>query len=294
MPYNLSNPEVWRHFGSSKPGRQFSTTIKKRADHLESTPLSVLIVADDLTGACDAAAPFACRGAGRPSSVRAVSTESRDLAEPECVRRLEALAERAASADILFKKIDSTLRGNVHAEIRAAMHAFHCECAIVTPAFPEMGRTVKNNWLFLHGQPAKTAGENVLDAETDQDLDRIVEEGLCAKGRVLWAGSAGLAAALARRLYGPPVARSIPMIEGPIALCIGSNHPVTLAQQAELERCQPDVWVVPVPVQRTPASAQQIREALRGQPRSSLPAATRRPECCKRSAPGRSSSWTRW
>jgi uncharacterized protein YgbK (DUF1537 family) len=54
------------------------------------------------------------------------------------------------------------------------------------------------------------------------------------------------------------------VIEGPIALCIGSNHPVTLAQQAELGRCHPDAWVVPVPVQRTQTSAQQIREALRG------------------------------
>src|SRR5436305_3263673 len=104
----------------------------------ESTPLACVLAADDLTGACDAAVHFAIRGL-RPATVLvargtntagarvlAFSTESRDL-PPAGIRR--ALMAAAAefpidSAAHIFKKIDSTLRGNTGLEIAAAVEAF--------------------------------------------------------------------------------------------------------------------------------------------------------------------------
>jgi uncharacterized protein YgbK (DUF1537 family) len=180
----------------------------------------------------------------------------------ECVRRLRGLANRAAQADLIFKKIDSTMRGNIHAEIAAAKEAFGCERAIVTPAFPEMGRVVRGNQLFIHGVATLEAGEGVLDAVTDADLDTIAGEGLAYGKRVLWAGSAGLASALARRLCGPSVEQTIPLIDGPIALCIGSDHPATAAQRQELQRCHPGAWLVTIERART--TAEEIRELLAG------------------------------
>ena len=244
---------------------------QKRADHLKIISQEVLIVADDLTGACDAAAALAprtlvCVPPFCPPYVTAfrlsVSTESRDLPESEIVRRIESLAPLASQAQLIFKKIDSTLRGNVQAEIRAAMKAFECTTAIITPAFPDMGRTVKDGHLWMNGVITKPAGENVLDAETNEDLDHIVDEGLRRPGRVLWAGSAGLAAALARRLYGPPKPHTPPSIKGLMAFCIGSGHPATLAQQVELKLHHPDARIVPIlRCQTTPA---EIRQALAG------------------------------
>src|ERR1035438_5599700 len=108
--------------------------------------LDCLIIADDLTGACDAAVQFARSSvmlamdappAG--ASVIAVSTESRNLLEEE-VPALMAQVADWLRARVLFKKIDSVLRGNPGAEIAAAMQAFGCDAVVATPAFPAMGR----------------------------------------------------------------------------------------------------------------------------------------------------------
>jgi len=118
--------------------------------------LDCFLIADDLTGACDAAVYFAMRGrrtvvpiapgaAPADTSVIAISTDSRDL-EPAAAR--EAVSAAAASRPIgspsmLFKKIDSTLRGHVGAEIDAALTVFGCDAALVCPAFPRMNRIVE-------------------------------------------------------------------------------------------------------------------------------------------------------
>ena len=61
---------------------------------------------------------------------------------------------------LLFKKIDSTLRGNVGAELAAALHASRDvrpgaprRIAIMAPAFPAFGRTTKDGTQLVHGQP---------------------------------------------------------------------------------------------------------------------------------------------
>jgi uncharacterized protein YgbK (DUF1537 family) len=241
--------------------------------------LECLLIADDLTGACDAAVHFARRGYrthvhleshGEEASVLAISAESRDLSAAELRPVMDGLARRLpiAQARILFKKIDSTLRGNVGAEIAAALTAFGCDAAVITPAFPAMGRTVEGGYLrvgaaeaidlaarlrsqgleaCVHVQPgavstAIEAGARVIsvDAACDRDLDAIALAGLESGRRILWAGSAGLAAALARTLpwSGPPgPGRPLgtpPRPASSVLFCIGSDHPVTVQQQGRL------------------------------------------------------------
>ena len=104
--------------------------------------MDCLLVADDLTGACDAAVHFAMRGI-RPAVVLvargasaagarmvAISTESRDLAPDDIRRALFAAAAEFPGdcAARVFKKIDSTLRGNTGVEIAAALEAFALRC----------------------------------------------------------------------------------------------------------------------------------------------------------------------
>ena len=234
-----------------------------------ATSLECLLVADDLTGACDAAVHFARRGYrthvrldshGEEASVLAISAESRHLSAAELRPVMDELARRlpVARARILFKKIDSTLRGNVGAEIAAALTAFGCEAAVITPAFPAMGRTVEGGYLRVEGaepiglaarlgldtcahvQPgmvfaAIEAGARFIsvDAACDRDLDAIALAGLASGRRILWAGSAGLAAALSRTL---PWAgrRPAPRPASSVLFCIGSDHPVTVEQQRRL------------------------------------------------------------
>jgi uncharacterized protein YgbK (DUF1537 family) len=223
----------------------------------------VLLLADDLTGACDAAVHFAMRGLRAAAAVSlehacgemavwAVNTESRDCGRDE-IGRLMAQASSALPVGpetIVFKKIDSTLRGNAGIEAAAAMQAFGCDLAVFTPALPALGRTVENGILRVAGRPEfqpvdvaawlreqGVAGALVCaqDAACDADLDRIAAEGLASGKRILWAGSAGLAAALARTM-GPAHSTGARPRRGPALFAIGSNHPVTLEQLESLSR----------------------------------------------------------
>lgn len=240
--------------------------------------LDCFLIADDLTGACDAAVHFAMRGRRTmvpiapgaelaDSTVIAISTDSRHL-EPAAAR--DAISAAAASLPIgsppmLFKKIDSTLRGHTGVEITAALTAFACDAAVVCPAFPRMNRVVEAGYLRVAGAadfaPIEVAAHFraqgvercvhteheaipeaissgarilVLDAVCDEDLDRIAAVALALDFRVLWAGSAGLASALARTLPVRPQSRPRSAPKGPVLFCIGSDHPVTVSQQTAL------------------------------------------------------------
>ena len=125
------------------------------------------IVADDMTGAMDCGAQFP--PAGWPtrlvldvndhghSAAEVVVTETRE-AEPERAvraihRRLPWLAGRR-----LFKKIDSTLRGPVGAEIQAMLDATGIGVALVCPAIIEEERTVRDGQLLVAGRPLDNTG----------------------------------------------------------------------------------------------------------------------------------------
>jgi hypothetical protein len=86
-----------------------------------ATNLECLLIADDLTGACDAAVHFARRGYrtrvrldshGEEVSVLAISAESRHVSAEEVRGVMDELARRlpVGRARILLKKIDSTPR----------------------------------------------------------------------------------------------------------------------------------------------------------------------------------------
>lgn len=240
--------------------------------------IECLLIADDLTGACDAAVCFARRGHRTSvsiaegallegSSIVAISTESRNLDRSAARGRISAAAARlsATSPRLIFKKIDSTLRGHAGLEVAAAVDAFGCDAAVVCPAFPAVNRIVSAGCLRIDGSSdfvpvdvvahfqtqgigqctyspceqmagaiASGARVVVLDAVCDGDLDRIAAAGLATGLRILWAGSAGLAAALARTLLPGPQSDPRTVSSGPLLFCLGSNHAVTVAQETAL------------------------------------------------------------
>lgn len=131
-------------------------------------PRRVLVIADDLTGTLDAVAAFAGAGADpwvgfRPEAIARAPALARCLAvnadtrhaPPEVARRVVAdLARRglALGIDIVFKKTDSTLRGNVAAELAGLAEAGTGDAPVVfAPAFPEAGRTVRGGVLRVDG-----------------------------------------------------------------------------------------------------------------------------------------------
>ena len=152
-------------------------------------------------------------------------------------------SRRAREVKILFKKIDSTLRGNVEAELRAAREAIDARRPIlVAPAFPAQGRTTKNGQLFVNGKPLRGAnvrplakdGFLVCDAETEADLRVIARRGLAMQPRPLFVGSAGLARALASFLPRKAAARRPRVAEGSVAVVVGSASEVSVRQARRL------------------------------------------------------------
>ncbi|ELY56360.1 four-carbon acid sugar kinase family protein [Natronococcus jeotgali] len=141
---------------------------------------SVLVLADDFTGAMDTGQGFATRGSSvrvvvadpdaprsleaRPD-VLAVDLDSRDLDPAAAASAVSAWLERDPVPEVVYKKIDSTLRGNVAAEVDAALAATERELAIVAPAFPGTGRVTVNGRHLVDGRPLEDA-----DYGTDSDL----------------------------------------------------------------------------------------------------------------------------
>lgn len=132
---------------------------------------SWLIIADDLTGAADCAIAFAHRGmesvvawdkhmeAGNARVLSVDSGTRQLLPEQASQRQVAVLAAHYRPGLRLYKKIDSTLRGQPAAEL-AALLAFppaHFQgrprLAIVAPAFPATGRVTLNGRIFVQGTP---------------------------------------------------------------------------------------------------------------------------------------------
>jgi uncharacterized protein YgbK (DUF1537 family) len=129
-----------------------------------------IIIADDLTGAADAAAAWAHVApiavlfghealAGGIESALAIDTDSRHVTAAQASQRVaQAMAAAAQRNARIYKKIDSTLRGNTATEIISALTAYRetqvpQASALLAPAFPATGRTVRGGILHLHGQP---------------------------------------------------------------------------------------------------------------------------------------------
>lgn len=153
--------------------------------------VDIAIVADDLTGALDTAAPFAAHGAdtrvsltpnldrlGVPMpSVLSVSTASRHLPVKDAAAIVSATCRRLAGLEpgFWFKKIDSTLRGNVAAETVAALVSANLDHAVVCPAVPDHGRTVEGGEILVDGVPlAKT--DFVRDAVSAASPDALADQ----------------------------------------------------------------------------------------------------------------------
>lgn len=131
------------------------------------------VIADDLTGAGDTGVQFARAGlrtralmgdwsaaSVEGADVAVINTESRALAPEAAYEAVSRAASRLrdVSARPVYKKIDSTMRGPVGAEIDAVLDVFEQRMAIVCPAFPENGRVVVGGYLLVGGQPvARTA-----------------------------------------------------------------------------------------------------------------------------------------
>jgi uncharacterized protein YgbK (DUF1537 family) len=259
-----------------------------------------ILIADDLTGACDTGVQFvrcglSCRVEVNPSrygtpartDVLAFNTNSRGDTAAQSRRKIEELAVHCSGsrANAIFKKVDSTLRGNVGGEIATAMKAFQCEAAIIAPAFPAMRRLVQDgilHWVDCSGSgqidiggilaeqgisreqlvPMSSATRDpvaelkahvldgkqffIVDSKSQHDLHFAVAVGTAISRRILWVGSAGLGIALAERMARSGSRKSVSaMTDVPMLFVIGSTHPASLRQKTALLRATEAIEVTP-------------------------------------------------
>lgn len=130
------------------------------------------IIADDLTGANDTALQFHLEGANtqillgsvvEPLNIKntqtwAISTESRNIDPEEAYHRIvdatKMMVEKL-NPDYFYKKIDSTIRGNIAVEVLAMLSTLEWDAAIVCPAFPAEGRVTVGGYHLLRGIPVE-------------------------------------------------------------------------------------------------------------------------------------------
>jgi D-threonate/D-erythronate kinase len=121
----------------------------------------IVVLADDLTGACDASAAFlqSARAVrvwfgnsvlfSVPETVQAFNTNSRALSPNRAAAIVSRTTQTLASdpSTLFFKKVDSAGRGPIGAEILAAHRALSTRAILFAPAFPAAGRMVRDGVL---------------------------------------------------------------------------------------------------------------------------------------------------
>jgi uncharacterized protein YgbK (DUF1537 family) len=183
------------HGGSLVPNGRKAKHSTRTGFSMTHRMLDVAIIADDLTGALDAAAPFAGRGletrvwldleravsaAEADTQVLSLTSESRHLLPPAADEHVwnATRAALAGAPRILLKKIDSTLRGNVANEILAGLRASGLRHALIAPAVPRHGRTMRGGDIFIDGVPLwqTEIGSDALSPPPSAPLPRILRE----------------------------------------------------------------------------------------------------------------------
>jgi len=131
-----------------------------------------LLIADDLTGGADAGAQFAKRGLntllisikGNPTidfsqynggDVLVVNTDSRGLSSEKAFSLTSSLLKGYDRElfPIVYKKIDSTLRGNIGYEIDAILKETNSSLCFIAPSYPEQNRTLVGGIMMVGGKP---------------------------------------------------------------------------------------------------------------------------------------------
>lgn len=225
------------------------------------------LLADDLTGALDTGAEFVglCGPLNvswtetLPAALSGslvIDSGTREFVRPQVLPVMERLVPALYDATIAFKKVDSLMRGEWAAELAACLLSGRWQSCIVAPAFAYQGRRTRGGQQFARaqdgswsptgrniveqlvaegldarqGQPDEELppGISVFDADSDDDLARVVAVGRRAAGSVLWCGSGGLARALA---HGNEVSASS-RLSAPVLGVFGSDQPATAAQLA--------------------------------------------------------------
>jgi D-threonate/D-erythronate kinase len=150
------------------------------------------IIADDLSSATDCGAQVARSGEpvvvplvgftlpaqAQGAHVISVDTNSRSLSPAQAYAAVQTAAHTlvAQGWQHFYKSVDSTVRGNLGAEIDAVLDESHATCAIIAPAFPKYGRTTRDGVQYLSGVPLHQTefGTDPTNPVRESDLTKLL------------------------------------------------------------------------------------------------------------------------
>ncbi|MDD3238156.1 MAG: four-carbon acid sugar kinase family protein [Candidatus Gastranaerophilales bacterium] len=175
------------------------------------------IIADDLTGANDTALQFHMRGCNTQiildynslpdikahTQAWALSTESRNTDAKTAKEKVKIATENLIdnfNIEYFYKKIDSTIRGNIAPEVLGMLDILGWDAAIIMPAFPNEGRITVGGYHLWKGVPIErtelardphspiyeshipTLLKSQLEDDSEKDLVDLIELETVMKG----------------------------------------------------------------------------------------------------------------
>lgn len=211
----------------------------------------IVVIADDFTGAAELGGIGLKYGltvevntevnVHSTAGLLIIATDTRSLKLEEALAVMEQITRQVAllKPRLVFKKVDSVLRGHIVPELMVHLQVLNRPGAILAPANPALGRTISNGNYNINGQPlhlsgfatdphfpVKTssvseilgqgsmplfiqqsreplppAGIVVAEAETEADLQQWATK---VKGNWLLAGGSGFFSALLNNSCGEP------------------------------------------------------------------------------------------
>ncbi|MBS4197190.1 four-carbon acid sugar kinase family protein [Lederbergia citri] len=145
------------------------------------------IIADDFTGANDSGVQLAKKGLRTSvgihineekdivnNDVLVMDTNSRSLDPTEAYTRVLKAAQYMFRSGVshIYKKIDSTLRGNIGIELLAVEEVYEPDIVVIVPAFPKLGRITKEGHHYINGEII-TESEFAKDPKTPVNVSYI-------------------------------------------------------------------------------------------------------------------------
>ena len=254
--------------------------------------IHLFVIADDFTGALDTGVQFASYGAATKvvvgtglqaleadaqTQVLVVDAETRHLPAAQAYDTVYRLVRWAKEKKIgcIYKKTDSALRGNIGAELSAALAADGGDRLHFVPAFPNLERVTRGGVHYIGGVPVAQsvfgkdpfepvthsrvedilheqtdtlcayipgggsaegkAGVLVYEAQTNRDMAQIADRLAARSETGLLAGCAGFASVLPRLLQLSCRDTAPLPLCGRLLAVCGSINPVSLEQCAQAE-----------------------------------------------------------
>ncbi|WP_323703866.1 four-carbon acid sugar kinase family protein [Mammaliicoccus sp. Dog046] len=254
--------------------------------------LKLLVIADDFTGALDTGVQFSKQGAKTLVStevnidyqkisdsveVLVIDTESRHLEFEVAYNIIKDIVLNAKKENIpyIYKKVDSALRGNISAEIKALVDYGNQEVVPFLPSYPEMNRVLVDGHLYIdqvlvsesvfaedpyepvtesnvmkrlkeeahieatlvneEGLPIEKNEVYVFDARSNATLDKHMKWLNDSESLNISVGCAGFANVLGQHLF-PDGRNKNEVLDNPIVVICGSINPITQKQVEYVEQ----------------------------------------------------------